>query len=345
MNTLSTNTSKETQQQVTPQRIMQMGWSFVLPVAIESAVRNRIFDILDAGPLTLEQICQQTGCSPRGTEALINLLVSIDLLSKSTEDKYELTAESSTFLVSTKPSFQGGIFNHFSKQLMPQFLSLEGVVRTGGPVKKVNTQAEGAIFFRDFVEDLMPLSFPAARAVAQYLATDQHKTVNRVLDLAAGSGVWGIAMAQAFSNAQLTAVDFPEVLEVTRSMVKKFGLEDRYHEIAGDILQVDLGRNYSVALLGNILHSEGDERSRALLRATYQALENNGTLVIAEFLLNEDRTSPTAAAIFNVNMLVHTEHGRVYTFTELRNWLEEFGFRNIRTFEVPGPTPLILAEK
>lgn len=335
----------QAQLQVTPQRIFQMGWSFAIPLAIESAIRNRIFDILDFGPRTLEQVCRQTGCSLRGAEALMNLLVSVELLSKDKHGEYALTLESATFLVSTKPGFQGGFFRHLSKDLVPHFLSLEETVRSGKPASKRNTQAEGAAFFKSLVTDLFPMNFPSARTVAQHLATHRKTETMHVLDLAAGSGVWGIAMAQAFPAAQLTVVDYPEVLEVTRSTVQKFGLDSRYREISGDLLEVEFGTGYSVALLGHILHSEGDERSRELLRKTYDALDENGTMVIAEFLLQEDKTSPTQAAIFNVNMLVNTEQGRAYSFEELREWLLEFGFRNIRLFDAPGPSPLILADK
>jgi hypothetical protein len=74
-------------------------------------------------------------------------------------------------------------------------------------------------------------------------------------------------------------------------------------------------------------------------------MERGGTIVIPEFLLDDDRTTPTHSAIFNVNMLVNTSHGRSFTLGELREWLEELGFRNIRTLEVPAPSPVILAEK
>ncbi len=333
------------QQQVTPQRILQMGWSFALPFTIESAVRNRIFDVLDAGPQTLEQICVQTGCSRRGAEAVLNLLVSIELLSKDRHGKYALTPESEAFLVSTKPGFQGGFFRHLSKSLVPQFLNLDEVTRTGEPARKANTHAEDAAFFKGFVADLFPMNFAAAQAVAKHLAASRKTETKHVLDLAAGSGVWGIAMAQTFPNAQLTAVDYPEVLEVTHAYAQKFGLGSRYREIAGDLLQVGFGTGYSVAILGHILHSEGDERSRDLLRKTYSALDAGGTIVICEFLFHEDRTSPPQAAIFNVNMLVNTEGGRAYSFEEIREWLTEFGFQNIRLLDVPAPSPLILAEK
>jgi len=324
---------------------MQMGWAFVMPLAIESAIRNRIFDVLDGHSRTLAEVCEETNCSPRGAMALMDLLVSIELLTKDVNGEYALTPEASMFLVAGKPSFHGGFFRHLSKDLLPSYLQLDTAVRTGNPIRSVNDSLEGEAFFKGFVEDLMPINFPAAKAVARELLSHRQSETTRVLDVAAGSGVWGIAVAEAFPKATLTAVDMPAVLNVTRSVVQRFGLSNRFHDIAGDLLEVDFGKEYSVAILGHILHSEGEERGRRLLSKTYAALDRGGTIVISEFLLDDDRTTPTHAAIFNVNMLVNTAHGRSFTFSELHGWLEELGFRNVRTLKVPAPSPVILADK
>ena len=114
----------QSQQQVTPMRLIQMGWAFVMPIAIESAVRTRIFDVLDEHPKTIAQVCQETACSARGVEPLVNFLVAVELLSKSKDGFYSLTPESSAFLVSTKPSFHGGFICHLTADLIPKFLSL-----------------------------------------------------------------------------------------------------------------------------------------------------------------------------------------------------------------------------
>lgn len=259
------------QQQVTPMRLIQMGWLFITPLAIESAVRIRIFDVLDACPKTLAQICQETGCAERGVEPLANFLVALELLRKNADGLYSLTPESATFLVSGKPSYHGGFICHLTIDLVPKFLELEQVVRTGQPARSINRQAEATAFFKNFVGDLLPVNFPAARALGQHLASIRKSATTSILDIAAGSGVWGIAAAQAFPTATLTAIDFPEVLEVTRSVVARFGLSDRLREIAGDVLQVEFGTGFSVAVLGHILHSEGEERSRALLHKVYKS--------------------------------------------------------------------------
>jgi 3-hydroxy-5-methyl-1-naphthoate 3-O-methyltransferase len=167
----------------------------------------------------------------------------------------------------------------------------------------------------------------------------------RVLDLAAGSGVWGIAMAQGSEKVSVTAVDWPEVIPVTRKTVSRFGLAGRFSYVEGDLLQVDFGSGYNLATLGHILHSEGRERSQALIKKTFQALAPGGTIAVAEFLVNEDRTGPVNALFFAVNMLVNTDTGDTYSFEEISSWLEAAGFTDARKLDAPGPSPLILATR
>ena len=166
-----------------------------------------------------------------------------------------------------------------------------------------------------------------------------------VLDLAAGSGVWGIALAQASPKVTVTGVDWEQVLSATRRTAQRMGRRRSDAVIPGDIAAVDFGDGYAVATLGHILHSEGEERSRALLKKVCAALRPGGTIAIAEFVANDDRTGPPHASSFPVMMLVAREHGDVFSFAQICGWLREIGFDNIRTLEAPGPSPLLLAER
>ncbi len=324
---------------------MQLAWGYVPPLVLEAAIRHRVFDVLDSGPKTIHQVRAATGASQRGLRAIMNALVGLEFLVKDTQDHYSLDPESAAFLVSAKPGFQGGLIRHCSEHLIPKWLRLNEIVATGKPVEAVNQEAPGSEFFQKFVNDIFPMSFPAAQVLAQHLAIDGSRSSARVLDLAAGSGVWGIALAQSSEHVRVTAVDWPDVIPITRKTVARFGLSDRFSFVEGDLLQVDFGTGSNVATLGHILHSEGGERSRALLSKTYGALEPGGTIAIAEFLVNPDRTAPLNGLFFAVNMLVNTENGDTYSFEEISSWLTEAGFINARTLDSPGPSPLILANK
>ncbi|BAU12394.1 O-methyltransferase family 2 [Leptolyngbya sp. NIES-3755] len=330
---------------VTPDRLMQFVFGYAPPLMIEAAIEHRVFDVLDEGAKTVEQLSQATGASIRGLRILLDALVALEFLARDAEQQYKLTPESAAFLVSTKPSFQGGLFRHTSHQLLPKWLELTEIVRTGKPAMAVNHEAVGTEFFQQFVNDIFPLSYPAAQVLAEVLQVAQTQSSMRVLDLAAGAGVWGITIAQASPQVYVSAIDWAGVIPVTQGNIDRLGLSDRVKCIAGDLLTTDFGTAYDLAILGHILHSEGEIRSRQLLKKVFEALAPGGTIAIAEWLMNDDRTGPANAAIFAVNMLVNSEEGDTYSFGEINSWLTQIGFINARTIEAPGPSPLILAMK
>jgi ubiquinone/menaquinone biosynthesis C-methylase UbiE len=329
----------------TPERIMQMAFGYAPPLILEAAVRHRVFDTLDTGPKTLAEIVTVTGASARGLRAIMNTLVGLELLARDTQGRYSLTPESATFLVSNKPGFRGGLLKHASTQLVPQWLQLTEIVRSGKPAAAVNQENSGGKFFEQFVEDLFPLSYQTAGLLGDALKLPQATAPVSVLDLAAGSGVWSIALAQKSPQVRVTAVDWPAVIPVTRRVAARHGVADRFRFVDGDLAQVDFGTGHNIATLGHILHSEGAERSQALIKKTFAALAPGGTIVIAEWLVNDERTAPVAGLIFAVNMLVNTDTGDTFSFSEIATWLQSAGFVKVRHLEVPGPSPLILADK
>jgi len=329
---------------VTPERIMQFAWGYAPCLAIEAAVRQRVFDILDKNPRTLEQLAAETGASARGLKAILNLLVSLQLLAREGE-AYALTAESAAFLVSSKPAYHGTFFAHVSDDLLPRWLQLTEVVRTGKPSKQVNMETEGSEFFAQFVESLFPFSFTAASNLADHLEIPKASKPVSVLDIGAGSGVWGIALAKKSPQVRIRAVDWPNVLEVTKKMAHRHGVGDRLTTAPGDFSKADFGGGHQVATIGHILHSEGVQRSKQLLKKVYDALSPGGIVAIQEFVPNDDRTGPPPPLIFAVNMLVMTEEGDAFTFAEISQWLKEAGFVNPRLLDVPSVSPLILADK
>jgi hypothetical protein len=323
---------------------MQMAWGYAAPLIIETAVQNRIFDQMDQSPRTLEELVKSTGSSSRGLKSILDALVGLQLLARQ-GDRYTLTPESAAFLVSNKPGYHGAFFWHMSTQLLPRWMQLGDVVKTGRPAAKLNDHEDGAQFFADFVESLFPLSYPAAQKLGEHLGIPKATRPVSVLDLGAGSGVWGIALAQQSPLVRVRAVDWPQVLSVTEKVARRCGVADRLTTAPGDLQEADFGTGHQVATIGHILHGEGVERSRKLLRRTFDALAPGGTVAIMEFVPNDDRTGPPGALIFDVNMLVNSEAGGTYTFPEMSAWLREAGFTNPRLLEVPAVSPLVLATR
>lgn len=280
---------------VTPERITQMAWGYAPVLIIEAAVHHGIFDHLDHGPRTLRQLAADTGVSERGLRGVLNALVGLQLLAREGEN-YALTAESAAFLVSTREEYRGEFFRHHTAQLLPQWMQLHEVVRTGRPAANTNREEDGASHFAGFVETLFPGSFPAATVLGRHLGIDQSTGPVSVLDVGAGSGVWGIALAKQSPHVRIRAVDWPQVLEVTRKVAQRHGVAERLTTVPGDFFAADFGQGHQVAVLGHILHSEGSERSRRLLEKVFAALAPGAILAIQEFMPNERADRSRAAA-------------------------------------------------
>jgi len=331
--------------QGTPERLMQFGFAYAPPLIIGAAVSNKVFDTLESGGKTIEQVSKTTGASQRGLRAVMNALVGLKLLKKNRHEKYSLTPESEAFLISGKPGTLAGFFAMASTHLVPDWLHLNEAVRTGTPPVALNQEATGPEFFSVLVENIIPMSYPAAMVLGQSLGLANARKPVCVLDVAAGSGIWGIGLAQQSPLVRVTAQDWPEMIPITRRITQKFGVADRFTYVEGDVLKANFGTDYDIATLGHILHTEGEDRSRKLLKKVFGALKPGGAIAIGEWLVNDERTEPLPSLIFAVNMLVHSERGDTFSFNEIKRWLEETGFKKVGKLEAPGPSPLILATK
>ena len=336
--------AKTEELKVTPERLMQFGFAYAPPLIIGAAVANRVFDTLASGAKNVEEVSRQTGASVRGLRVIMNALAGLELLKKG-GDKYALTPESEAFLVSNKPGTLAGFFSMNRIRMMQHWMKLDESVRTGRPAEARNQEAPGTEFFSELVENIIPMSYGSARALAEHLKLADATNQVRVLDLASGSGIWGIALAQKSPRVQVTAVDWAGMIPTTKRITKKFGVDEHFKFIEGDLLEADFGEGHDIATLGHILHSEGEERSRKLLKKTANAVKSGGTIAIGEWLVNDERTEPLNGLMFAVNMLVNTENGDTFSFNQIKRWLAEAGFKNARTLEAPGPSPLVLATK
>src|SRR5437773_12549475 len=122
------------------------------------------------------------------------------------------------------------------------------------------------------------MSYAAAQQLAEHLNVAKAKDGLRVIDLAAGSGIWGIALTQKSPRLRVTAVDWAGMIPTTKRITQKFGVADRFNYIEGDLLEANFGNGYDIAVLGHILHSEGEERSRQLIKKTFRAVKPGGTI-------------------------------------------------------------------
>src|SRR5215469_13848320 len=199
---------KRATKNLTPERLQQLGFAYAPPLIISAPVNNKVFDTLQSEPKTVEQVSKETGGSARGLRGIMDALVGLKLLKKDRQSRYSLTRESQAFLISEKPGTLAGFFGSILPVMLSRWLRLTDIVRKGRPSVAVNQETEGTEFFSQLVETIIPMSYPGARKLADHLKVATAKDEMRVIDLAAGSGIWGIALAQKTPRLRVTAVDW-----------------------------------------------------------------------------------------------------------------------------------------
>lgn len=311
--------------------------------ALKTAIDLELFTAIDDGAHTAAAIATRTHVSERGARILCDYLTVNRLLAKS-DGTYELVPESAAFLSKRSPAYLGTVANFLLRpELRNNFENLTEAVRRGG-VRPHDTNIvsnENPVWV-EFARSMMPMMIPAAHAIAGRLASSESI---KVLDMAAGHGAFGIAMAQRSPKAQIVALDWKPVLGLAEENAKAAGVHDRYQTIAGDAFTVEYGSDYDVVLVTNFLHHFDAATNTNILKKVHAALKPGGRVAVLEFVPNPDRVSPPMPAAFSLTMLAETEGGDAFTFAELRGQLEDAGFHDVVAHGLPTSQTLLIARK
>ena len=173
-----------------------------------------------------------------------------------------------------------------------------------------------------------------AQLLAKLFTTDSNRKL-KVLDIAAGYGLFGITTAQQNPNAEITALDWPNVLEVAKENAERAGVTGRYHLLAGSAFEVDYGSGYDLVLITNFLHHFDRQTCEMFMKKVRESLAEGGRAVTLDFVPNEDRVSPPEAAKFSLVMLGSTPQGDAYTFAELEGMFANAGFSRSELHALP----------
>ncbi len=324
----------------TAQHFMEMHFGFAPARILSAALELNVFGHISDGRTTAGKVAHAAEASERGMRMLLDALVGIGLLTKD-ETRYGLTDIAHRHLLRNRPEYLGDFLS--LNALWDAWGNLTESVRTGRPYLPVDQKDVAEDFFPKLIRSLHVVHAEPAKRAAQVLGAGTRTRGMRVLDVACGSAIWSISIAEADPYAHVTALDFPAVLGVTREFVKRHRLETRFDFLPGDLKSVDLGTaRYDLAVLGNIVHSEGEDSSRDLFRRVYRALAPGGRVVILDMIPNDERNAPLFPLIFALNMLVNTTTGDTYTFAEYDRWLQEAGFQRVETADIGSHSPMII---
>ncbi len=273
----------------------------------------KVFDHLDR-PQSARIIARKLNTDLRATEILLDALTGLGLLKKK-NSIYMNTENSSRFLVSGKPFYQGDIIRH-ADTLWKNWSWLDEIVKKGKPYHQTHNHT-------DFILGMHNIASLKAKDIVRKIGL---KGIKSVLDIGGGPGTYSVEIAK--KNIKVTLFDLPETIRIAKRIIPKNQLKN-IQFLSGDFLSDDIGKGYDLIFISQVLHSYSPKINLQLLRKCKSALNNKGKIVIHEFLISNDRTLPGHNALFSVNMLVNTTGGRCYSPQEMQNWLLKIGCINV----------------
>lgn len=303
--------------------------------AVKAAIQLGVFDAVGEEGKTLLEIANACDASPRGIRILCHFLVSIGFL-KRAGDVFFITREMSLYLSKKSPSYLGGSIDFLlSPYVMEGFKDLTSVVRTG----RLTLPQQGAVDANhpqwvEFARAMGPMMSLPSLLLAELADPTVERPLN-VLDVGAGHGLFGVAIARRNPKARVTFLDWENVLTVTRENAEAADVAGRAEFTPGDAFTADFGEGRDVVILANFLHHFDEATCETVLKKAHRALKPGGRVLTLEFIANEDRTSPPLAVTFSMMMLGTTPAGETYTYSDLERMCKRAGYEQVELRAIP----------
>ena len=318
-----------------PGLVMEMVQAHQRTAALKAAIELDIFRAVGDRPGDVASIARQCSASERGIRILCDFLVINGVLAKE-DGRYRHTPTSAAFLDPRSPACMASVAQFMSNpQIHAVYDNLAEVVRAGRtPLAGQGTVEPENPVWVEFAEKMGPMMGPMAGPLGA-VVLEGHTGPMRVLDIAAGHGLFGIEIAKQHAEAHVTGLDWAPVLRVALENARKAGVQDRYAMLPGSAFEVDFCGPYDAVLLTNFLHHFDKATCVGLLKKVHSSLKPGGKAATLEFVPNEDRVSPPMPAAFSLTMLTSTADGDAYTLSELTAMYTEAGFGNIVGHPIP----------
>lgn len=333
-------------QQPSPQLFFQTINAHQRTEALKAGIELEVFTAIGEGNTTTAQIAQRTGAAEKGVRVLCDFLTIMGMLTKE-DNNYALTLDSATFLNKHSPAYLGGAVEFLCAPMVAGAAqTMTEAVRKGGTaMDNDGTVGHDNPVWVNFARGMAPMMAMPAQLLANLVDPNADRKL-KILDIAAGHGLFGIAFAKKNPQADVTALDWTNVLAVAKENAQRAGVSDRHHTIEGSAFDVDYGSGYDLILLTNFLHHFDPPTCETLLRKVHNALADGGRAVTLEFVPNDDRVTPPDSAGFSMMMLISTPSGDAYTFAELEKMFANAGFSRSTLHALP-PTfqQVVISEK
>ncbi|HVO72784.1 MAG TPA: methyltransferase [Ignavibacteriaceae bacterium] len=324
---------------ISPENIRELANSFRESRILLTAFELKIFTVLDKHMLPSADVSKLINTDDRAVDRLMNALAAMGFLKK-VKGKFYNSDLTSKFLVEGKPDFMGNLYH--TNHLWNTWSHLTDSVINGSSFSGDQNKREKEEWVEAFIGAMHYRGVQQGKILACMVNLSGIKTM---LDVGGGSAAFSMEIVKKNPSIAAVVLDLPHVIPLTKKYVSEAGLADKFHFIEGNYLKKDFEGKYDLILLSAIVHINSYDQNKILIKKCADALNENGMIIINDYVMNEERTSPYHGALFSINMLVGTESGDTYTEKEIMEWFESAGLSKIEKKNTSFGTALMIGLK
>jgi len=270
---------------------------------ITAAIELGIFNVLNE-QVTAEKVASMLGTHPKNTGLFLDSLVAIDLVEKQ-DGHYQNVPASRAFLVENSPTYMGPVFNYYLSTYGTYTIDELLDLIKNGPDTPVDTQAAPAGTEEFTEEDVASYTFFQRAGRAQMFAKifaslPEFASCKKMLDLGCAAGLNGIAIVSAHPTMKGVSFDHPKNIEITREVIRSYGMEDRMEAIGGNYVKDSVGKAYDLILASDTLYYTQEEEIDPIMIKLHDALNPGGALITIHPCLVSERTKPGNLVLANL---------------------------------------------
>ena len=320
----------------------EISYSYWKAQVLFVAIDMDVFTLTAGNGKSCKVIARKLRTDLRATEMILNALVSLEFL-RQIGEVYSNTAISNRYLVKGSQLYQGDRIHHFHN-MWDCWSKLNVAIKTGKPTAYDNAEEEvDEKRLREFIRAMHNIGVVQAGEICEELHLKKYRSL---LDLAGGQGTYAVRFVKENPKMKAVVFDLPEVIKITRDHIKKSGMKGKVATKAGDCLKDSFGKElYDIVFVSNLLHIYKPGENRKILKKCWDSLLKKGIVVIQEFVLNSAKTQPLFGTLFSLNMLMGTHRGSSYSYVEMKEWLKDVGFKNIKKVNLDLDSGLIIGHK
>jgi hypothetical protein len=323
---------------VAPDPIFQIASGFMAAKHLFVATEVGVFAGLAKGPRRLDELAEVTGVAQHRLRVLADAMVALGLLQRQ-GDQYHNAPVAAAFLGGNTATDLRPFLRFWDRLSYPMWTRFAEAIRTGhGQSPSVLSEDEQRLYS----EGVEAIQAAPAHALPGSYDFSHHE---RLLDLGGGTGSWLLAVLRHYNHLRTTLFELPGAATLARQRLTDTGPLARHVDVVdGDFFHDPLPTGHDAILIANVMHLFSPDHNNDLLQRTRASVANGARLLLADFWTDPTHTEPGFAALMAGEFLVITGEGDVYSAQEVKDWLDQTGWRVVDRKPLAGPMSLIIAE-